>query len=67
MAGLAPGAFAPGRAYVHPPAHGRIPEGVRPLRPANYLLVGEWAPGDAEGVRIEFPFPIDIPWSELEY
>ncbi|WP_342213497.1 hypothetical protein [Nocardia farcinica] len=40
---------------------------MRPLRPANYLLVGEWAPGDAAGVRIEFPFPIDIPWSELEY
>ncbi|MBF6419211.1 Uma2 family endonuclease [Nocardia farcinica] len=60
-------AIATVRAYVLETGHGRIPEGVRPLRPANYLLVGEWAPSDAAGVRIEFPFPIDIPWSELEY
>lgn len=55
------------RAYALETGHGRLPDGVRPLRPANYLLAGEWTPADEDGIRIGFPFPIEIPWSELAY
>ncbi|WP_342213541.1 Uma2 family endonuclease [Nocardia wallacei] len=46
---------------------GLLPEGVRPLRPANYLAVGEWTADDVDGIAIDHPFPIHIPWSELEF
>ena len=56
------------RVYALERDHGELPAGVRPLRSANYLLAGEWTPGDDEdGVDFRFPFPIRIPWSELEY
>ncbi|MFI9506567.1 Uma2 family endonuclease [Nocardia sp. NPDC052566] len=56
------------RAYVLETGHGRIPQGVRPLRTANYIVAGEWTPQDNEnGVEIDFPFPISIPWSDLDY
>jgi len=55
------------RAYALETGHGRLPEGVHPLRPANYLLAGEWTPADKDGVQIGFPFPIDIPWEDLAY
>ncbi|MBF6253402.1 Uma2 family endonuclease [Nocardia farcinica] len=55
------------RSYALETGHGRLPDGVRPLRPANYLLAGEWTPHDQDGVHIDFPFPIDIPWAELAY
>lgn len=60
-------AIAVVRAYALETAPGALPEGVRPLRSANYLLAGEWTHDDPHGVAIEFPFPISIPWSELEY
>ncbi len=46
---------------------GDLPEGVHPLYPANYLLVGEWTQSDLEGIRFDHPFPITIPWSDLEF
>ncbi|MFF2552519.1 Uma2 family endonuclease [Nocardia sp. NPDC058058] len=55
------------RAYVLELETGRLAEKVRPLRPANYILAGEWTHSDSEGVDFEFPFPIRIPWTELEY
>ncbi|NUP26649.1 MAG: Uma2 family endonuclease [Nocardia sp.] len=60
-------AIATVRAYALETGHGRLPDGVRPLRTANYILAGEWTPDDEDGVRIDFPFPIHIPWTELEY
>lgn len=60
-------AIATVRAYALETGHGRLPDGVRPLRPANYLVVGEWTQADADGISIAFPFPIEIPWSELAY
>ncbi|WP_405485587.1 Uma2 family endonuclease [Nocardia sp. NBC_00511] len=55
------------RAYVLETEPGRLPDGVRPLRRANYLVAGEWAPSDSAGIEISFPFAIDIPWSDLEF
>ncbi|WP_345499152.1 Uma2 family endonuclease [Nocardia callitridis] len=46
---------------------GELPPGVHPLHLANYLLVGKWSPKDSDAIDIEFPFPIHIPWSELEF
>ncbi|MFX0574964.1 Uma2 family endonuclease [Nocardia nepalensis] len=60
-------AIATVRAYALETAPGRLPEGVHPLHPANYLLAGEWVPNDENGIEIDFPFPISIPWAELEY
>jgi Uma2 family endonuclease len=60
-------AIATVRAYALETEHGRLPQGVRPLRSANYLVAGEWTHDDADGIAIDFPFPITIPWSELEY
>ncbi|WP_280421933.1 hypothetical protein [Nocardia carnea] len=31
------------------------------------ILAGEWTPSDENGIYIDFPFPITIPWTELEY
>lgn len=55
------------RAYALESGHGRLPPGVRPLRSANYIQTGEWAPATTEGVRTEFPFPIRFLWSELDF
>ncbi|MEU7142887.1 Uma2 family endonuclease [Nocardia sp. NPDC046473] len=55
------------RAFALETSHGELPEGVRPLYPANYLLTGKWTPKDSDGISAEFPFPIHIPWSELEF
>lgn len=60
-------AIATIRAYALETSPGDLPHGVRPLRSANYLLTGEWTHADEDGVRFDFPFPIDIPWSDLEY
>ena len=43
------------------------PDGVQRMHRANYLLVGEWTHADENGVEISHPFPISIPWSELEF
>ncbi|MEU2253265.1 Uma2 family endonuclease [Nocardia xishanensis] len=55
------------RAYVLETAPGQLPEGVRPLRRTNYIVAGEWIPGDTDGIDIDHPFPIHIPWSDLDY
>lgn len=55
------------RAYALQSGVGRLPDGVHPLYPTNYLLTGEWTPADAEGVRFDFPFPIRIGWPELAF
>lgn len=53
------------RAYVlQTDAH--LPDGVTPLHPNNYIQVDEWTPGDPNGLETVFPFPIRIPWSELQ-
>ncbi|WP_067534992.1 Uma2 family endonuclease [Nocardia crassostreae] len=54
------------RAYGLMSGSSGLPEGVHPLHPTNYVLIDEWSPNDTTGIRIEFPFPIDIPWSELD-
>ncbi|WP_039822734.1 Uma2 family endonuclease [Nocardia testacea] len=60
-------AIAVVRAYALETGHAQLPPGVRPLHPANYLMAGEWTPADEHGVRIPFPFPITIDWTDLEY
>jgi Putative restriction endonuclease len=55
------------RAYALETGHAQLPDGVHPLHVANYLMVGEWAPGDSNSIQIDFPFPITIPWYELEF
>lgn len=59
------GGIAIVRAYALETGHGTLPPGVQPLRPANYLLTGEWAPDDVGGIEIDFPFRIGIPWADL--
>jgi len=44
-----------------------LPPGVRALRPANYILIGSWSPNNSTAITIDFPFPITIHWSELEF
>jgi hypothetical protein len=39
---------------------------VKPLRPAVYVLVGEWEPGDA-GIDFPEPFGIRITWDDLAF
>ncbi|OBA67080.1 hypothetical protein A5780_11585 [Nocardia sp. 852002-20019_SCH5090214] len=60
-------AIAAVRACALGTGHGKLPVGVRPLRSTNYLLPGEWTPADEDGILFEFPFPIIIPWSELDF
>ncbi|WP_228781132.1 Uma2 family endonuclease [Nocardia cyriacigeorgica] len=60
-------AIAMVHAYALESTHGKLPEGVRPLHPANYLLTGNWSPKDSDAIVAEHPFPIRIPWSELEF
>ncbi|MCX4094776.1 Uma2 family endonuclease [Nocardia sp. alder85J] len=55
------------RAYALETRVGRLPDGVQPRYRSNYLFVNEWTPDDEDGIRINFPFPISIPWSDLEY
>jgi Uma2 family endonuclease len=62
-----PRGIATVRAYALETEHGRLPEGVRPLRSANYIVAGEWTAADEDGIGINFPFPIHIPWSDLDY
>lgn len=55
------------RSYGLETGHGQLPDGVRPLRPSNYLLTGEWTRDAPNGIEFDFPFPISIPWTELEF
>ncbi|MEV6135849.1 Uma2 family endonuclease [Nocardia sp. NPDC051990] len=60
-------AIAVVHAYALETTHGQLPAGVHPLHPANYLLTGSWTPKDSDAITSKFPFPIHIPWSELEF
>ncbi|WP_433195582.1 Uma2 family endonuclease [Nocardia sp. CA-107356] len=60
-------AIAMVRAFALETTHGDLPAGVHPLYPANYLLAGKWSPKDSVAIDTEFPFRINIPWSELEF
>ncbi|TLF93552.1 Uma2 family endonuclease [Nocardia cyriacigeorgica] len=62
-----PRGIASVRAYGLEINPAELPEGVRPLRRANYLVAGEWFPGETNGIDFDHPFPIHIPWTELEY
>ncbi|WP_067900778.1 Uma2 family endonuclease [Nocardia vaccinii] len=55
------------RAFALETRPGQLPEGVQALHQANYILVGEWTHAHENGVEINHPFPISIPWSELEF
>ncbi|AYF79483.1 Uma2 family endonuclease [Nocardia yunnanensis] len=55
------------RAFALETEHGPLPDGVAPLRPANYLLAGEWLGDVHDGIDFAHPFPIHIPWNELEF
>ncbi|RMI33031.1 Uma2 family endonuclease [Nocardia stercoris] len=33
----------------------------------TYKLVGEWTSADEHGIAVDQPFPIHIPWTELEF
>jgi Uma2 family endonuclease len=55
------------RAYALETGHGRLPDGVSPLRPANYVIAAEWKSTDTDGIAFDFPFPIRIPWAELDF
>lgn len=54
------------RAFARETTH-ELPAGVRPLYPADYRLIGKWVPGDSDAIAIDFPFPIHVPWSELQF
>ncbi|MFI9506282.1 Uma2 family endonuclease [Nocardia sp. NPDC052566] len=60
-------AIAMVRAFALEATHGELPAGVHPLYPANYLLIGKWTPRNTPSIDIDFPFPITIPWTELEF
>ncbi|MEU3014345.1 Uma2 family endonuclease [Nocardia asteroides] len=55
------------RVYILEVGHAELPPGVRPLRNANYLLAGEWAPGSATGISFPYPFPIEMGWAALTF
>lgn len=60
-------AIAMVRAFALEREHGPLPEGVHPLHPTNYLLTGEWTPKHTDAIHTAFPFPIHIPWQDLEF
>ncbi|MEU2041608.1 Uma2 family endonuclease [Nocardia niwae] len=60
-------AIATVRAYGLDIGHAQLPEGVHPLRAANYILAAEWTDENPDGIEFDFPFPLSIPWTELEY
>ncbi|WP_156511228.1 hypothetical protein [Nocardia nova] len=41
--------------------------GITVLHCANYVLAGAWSPTDAGAATVNHPFPINIPWSDLEF
>lgn len=55
------------RVFALETSPGPLPNGVQPMHRANYLLVDEWTHAHENGVEINYPFPISIPWSELEF
>ncbi|MFI9504434.1 Uma2 family endonuclease [Nocardia sp. NPDC052566] len=64
--GRSPRRTASVRAYALETGHGRLPAGVTPLHPANYIAAGEWTPANPNGIDFDFPYPLHIPWQELD-
>ncbi|WP_308017115.1 Uma2 family endonuclease [Nocardia rosealba] len=54
-------------AYGLDTGHSHLPDGVRPLCPVDYRLVGQWVNGGTEPISMSYPFPIEIPWSALQF
>jgi hypothetical protein len=55
-------------AHARQVGQGTFTDDVKPLYPSNYVLIGEWTPTThPDGIAIDDPFLIRIPWSELEY
>lgn len=67
LLGRSPRRIASVRAFALETGHGRLPGGVAPLHPANYVTAGEWLGDVHDGIDFGHPFPIRIPWSELEF
>lgn len=44
-----------------------LPDGVVPLRPRNYILIGEWTPDDSESIMSDHPFQIRIDWDAVAF
>jgi Uma2 family endonuclease len=44
-----------------------LPEGVVPLRPRNYILIGEWTPDNTDSITADLPFSIQIGWDTLSF
>ena len=65
--------LAPPRSEIaHVLIYGLVPDGtsapgVTVLHRANYALAGIWSPKDSATIAIASPFPINIPWLELEF
>ncbi|MEU1208515.1 hypothetical protein [Nocardia sp. NPDC005825] len=55
------------RVYGLETGHASLPEGVTSLRPANYIVAGEWNSGTAAAISFDHPFPIHIAWGEIEF
>ncbi|MGS2805770.1 Uma2 family endonuclease [Nocardia sp. MW-W600-9] len=55
------------RVYGLETSYPALPDGVSPLYPVSYRLVGEWINGSVTAVDFTHPFPIDVPWSALAF
>ncbi|MGY4103310.1 Uma2 family endonuclease [Nocardia sp. R16R-3T] len=55
------------RAYGLEIGYAQLPDGIGPLHPAAYRIVGEWVNDGEERVSFTHPFRIDIPWTALVY
>lgn len=55
------------RVYGLETGHASLPEGVTSLRPANYIVAGEWNSGTSAAIAFDHPFPIHIAWDEIEF
>lgn len=60
-------AIAVVRVYGLDIGHAQLPNGAQPLHSANYIVAAEWNHENSDGLEFSRPFPIAIPWHELEY
>lgn len=65
--GRNPRRIASVRAYALETGHGHLADGISPLHPANYLVASEWTTTAHSGIDLDYPFPIHIPWEDLEF
>ncbi|MGW4713927.1 Uma2 family endonuclease [Nocardia sp. NPDC004260] len=59
-------AIAVVRVYGLDIGHAQLPNGAQPLHSANYIVAAEWNHENSDGLEFSRPFPIAIPWTELE-